>query len=113
MQPGADDLVAAHQHRAIVQRRIRAEDGGQQVGGHGGPHRRAGLEIFVQPHLALDGDDGAGGAPAQPLHRLGDLLGHAGSRARRRTDERPGVCPSRASACRSSGWNTTSAANTP
>ena len=27
--------------------------------------------------LALDHDDGAGGAPAQPLHRLGDLLGHA------------------------------------
>ena len=35
------------------------------------------VEIFVEPHLALDRDDGAGGAPAQPLDRLGDLLGHA------------------------------------
>ena len=35
----------------------------------------AGRDVFVEPHLTLDGDDGAAADPGQPLGGLRDLIG--------------------------------------
>src|SRR5438094_5537291 len=86
---GADDAVAPHQHGAVVQRRVRREDGGEQVGRHLGLHRDAGRDELLEPDVALDGDDGPGAGTRQPVHRLGDLLGHRLALALREAAQEP------------------------
>ena len=92
-------------------RRVGAEDRGEQLGRHGRLKRLARLEVLVQPGALLHRDDGS--RPRAALSRssasaissaAAELPGTANQRKTR-------VCPSRARACRSSGWNTTSAAN--
>src|SRR5438309_12095379 len=72
----ADDLIAANQDRAIVQRRVRWEGGGQQVGRDLRFHRHAGGDELLEPDVAFDGDDGAGTRARQAVERFRDLFGH-------------------------------------
>ena len=110
--PRADDLVAPHEHGAVVQRRVGAEDRGEQVGGDGGPHARVPDSRYSSSRTSRST---AMMAPvALRLSRstaLRDLFRHRRARPGAANRRKTGVCPSRASACRSSGWNTTSAAN--
>src|SRR2546426_9071289 len=48
----------------------------EQVGRDLGLHGDARRDEFLEPDVALHGDDRAGAGARQPVHRLGDLLGH-------------------------------------
>jgi len=72
--PGADDLIAAHQHGAIVQRRVGREDGGDEVGRHFRFHRDAGRDELFEADVAFDCNYGAGPGARQAIERLGDFF---------------------------------------
>src|ERR1051325_1289874 len=67
--PRPDDLIAADQDRAVVQRRIRREDRRQQVRGDLGFHRYAGSDELLEPDVAFDRDDGARAGARQAVER--------------------------------------------
>src|SRR5205807_2122092 len=109
---GADDAVAPHQHGAVVQRRVRREDGGEQVGRHLGLHRDADEMNSSSPMSPSTATMAP--VPARDSRSIASAISSA-------TDWRS-LCekrrmsrdwPRRARAFRSSGWNTTTAANAP
>src|SRR6266496_1042306 len=53
--PRADDLVSANQDRAVMERRVRREDGGEQIGRDLCLHRHTRRDELLEPNVAFDG----------------------------------------------------------
>jgi hypothetical protein len=71
---GGDDGVALDEHGAVVERSVGREQADDEVGGDARLDAGAGLGVFIEADVALDGDDRADLGAGQPLHGLDQLL---------------------------------------
>ncbi len=90
---GGDDLFAAHDHRTVVERRLRHEDRDEQVGRQIGVEHDAGLGDLLETGLPFHDDEGAVDLRGKDGRRAGDLgrdmLGRALIGRREQPGERP------------------------